>query len=216
MTKKRSGGARKYLLERLKELAGDGGRELWTTILNASELARAGNTVKAYENANKRKLRGLHDTGLPDGEPSLLLYLAHINKTVGSSSMSQVIAAFQIFRQKSQERPESKRKENIRGVPARIRRRDSTRKVEGPNKRSQHLRIPKPQQQQGTLPISNPIDSQRYLVYVPDSQGVILNNPIVPSANAQEPCADVEPTSGRWSDTHQEMSEAAVDQQNVN
>uniref|UniRef100_A0A8R1EGE8 Uncharacterized protein n=1 Tax=Caenorhabditis japonica TaxID=281687 RepID=A0A8R1EGE8_CAEJA len=56
----------------------------------------------------------------------------------------------------------------------------------------------------------------RYLVYVPDSQGVILNNPIVPSANAQEPCADVEPTSGRWSDTHQEMSEAAVDQQNVN
>uniref|UniRef100_A0A8R1EE87 Uncharacterized protein n=1 Tax=Caenorhabditis japonica TaxID=281687 RepID=A0A8R1EE87_CAEJA len=96
MTKKRSGGARKYLLERLKELAGDGGRELWTTILNASELARAGNTVKAYENANKRKLRGLHDTGLPDGEPSLLLYLAHINKTVGSSSMSQVIAAFQM------------------------------------------------------------------------------------------------------------------------
>uniref|UniRef100_A0A8R1IJY4 Tyr recombinase domain-containing protein n=1 Tax=Caenorhabditis japonica TaxID=281687 RepID=A0A8R1IJY4_CAEJA len=57
---------------------------------------------------------------------------------------------------------------------------------------------------------------QRYLVYVTDSQGVVLNNPILPSANAQKPCADVEPTSGRWSDKHQEMSEAAVDQQNVN
>uniref|UniRef100_A0A8R1EI72 CCHC-type domain-containing protein n=1 Tax=Caenorhabditis japonica TaxID=281687 RepID=A0A8R1EI72_CAEJA len=91
-----TGGARKHLLDRLKELAGDGGRELWTTILNAPELARAGNTVKAYENANKRRLRWLHDTGFPDGEPSLLLYLAHINKTVGSSSMSQAVAAFQM------------------------------------------------------------------------------------------------------------------------
>uniref|UniRef100_A0A8R1IRU4 Tyr recombinase domain-containing protein n=1 Tax=Caenorhabditis japonica TaxID=281687 RepID=A0A8R1IRU4_CAEJA len=333
-----AGGARKHLLDRLKELAGDGGRELWTTILNAPELARAGNTVKAYENANKRRLRWLHDTGFPDGEPSLLLYLAHINKTVGSSSMSQAVAAFQMSHNslqatenalatalvKAKKREEvdvrTPRKEvtkldilailetakEARDVKserdaliallswsALLRSEEAANLGRAKNDQEARGRRTFVECQQGSdvgillakwrvrisgrsiyvFPNLNnnkalspsAIQSitksvllkagiedcshhslrkgaanelrrngrsleeirnrgrwrseaglQRYLVDVPDSQGVDLNNPILPSAKAQEPCADVEPTSGRWSDQHQEMSEAAVEQQNVN
>uniref|UniRef100_A0A8R1DHW4 Tyr recombinase domain-containing protein n=1 Tax=Caenorhabditis japonica TaxID=281687 RepID=A0A8R1DHW4_CAEJA len=349
-----AGGARKHLLDRLKELAGDGGRELWTTILNAPELARAGNTVKAYENANKRRLRWLHDTGFPDGEPSLLLYLAHINKTVGSSSMSQAVAAFQMSHNslqatenalatalvKAKKREEvdvrTPRKEvtkldilailetakeardvkserdaliallswsallrseeaaNLRWedieqkgdlLEVFVRRAKNDQEARGrrtfvecqqgsdvgillakwrvrisgrsiyvfPNLNNNKALSPSAIQSiTKSVLLKAGIEDcshhslrkgaanelrrngrsleeirnrgrwrseaglQRYLVDVPDSQGVDLNNPILPSAKAQEPCADVEPTSGRWSDQHQEMSEAAVEQQNVN
>uniref|UniRef100_A0A2Q4TCV5 Tyr recombinase domain-containing protein n=2 Tax=Caenorhabditis japonica TaxID=281687 RepID=A0A2Q4TCV5_CAEJA len=59
-------------------------------------LAKAPNTLKAYQAENRLRKAWMAKKDLPEEEQSLLLYLAHRSQVVGSGSIAKAIAAFRM------------------------------------------------------------------------------------------------------------------------